>query len=688
MVFVIDTSGMMYVSGPSFLQRYIYPDVKAVLSRKTNMYSSNDVGLVLFRDYPPAADAVVRVIPPTPSLTKLTKLTKDIQFQGGSTSRNAVDEGLLAAVGMFDDSDKMTKDARRDVVLFTNSRPHGVAGIHDAAGPYSTAQVLEMLRERNIHLTVIAPRPLDEIVSLARAAGSETGRSGETLEKALYIYRRLETESDADHSRGSTNTFPATLVYKERTEPMHLVLFNETSVPTFPPNPVFVVKNMVPAEITGFGSCYLEPASSTTGTPGILDRILSIVFEKHNKFVPRPLPRAVRMSVVLAVTNTGEPVYLAPIAKDLEQKSFRFAMVLVTPLKLKPRSSRPPASTAVARNPGAHRPKTGPSGNRDIRSGSANQVSRVPRDPAGPGAADPSLYTPPQRPGNPPSVPSSSQIQSRQYSSPMLTAPLHQQTSASAEGQFLRTMATTHTSVPPIHGAPVTSSLASLNSLPSPSPAARHAKLQQQLLQQQQQQQRQQQQQQQQQQALYQQSRQVPSLVPPSSGFHSGFQMPDLSSVARPPALSTGVSSSSLFSSSSSSTTTSSETVASRLSTEMRISPQTVSPTLQQARFQAYSQPPQYSSNAAPVFPPSLPPIVNAPKPPPPAPRVPTTTSTTTTSSSTFVPSPVIDQAQPNFTIDLTSTNASLNEITGAGAPPDTPTTRNLREQEVDTWFV
>lgn len=98
---VLDASANLRNHFKVFHRQYIDPILKQ-LSRVSDKLIPVEFGLVLFQDYPPYSDILVRAFPFTSNAKDYESLLDNIQFYGGQNIETAVTEGLSLCLTVND----------------------------------------------------------------------------------------------------------------------------------------------------------------------------------------------------------------------------------------------------------------------------------------------------------------------------------------------------------------------------------------------------------------------------------------------------------------------------------------------------------------------------------------------------------------------------------------------------------
>ncbi|KAF8936896.1 Mediator of RNA polymerase II transcription subunit 25, partial [Haplosporangium gracile] len=200
-VFVIENSARM---GPSFellLISYIEPILRHFrappIDPETNQPRPKDAplvrcGLAIYGDYQPSSAATVDTKYFTNDPLTFLRELRHIRFEYGGVFRNAVAEGLVSALEMFDQHDEMRgndgPDPERHVVLVADSSPHLTGcrcNANEQYDNYSLGDVSQELLKRSISLSLISPSDHSELTELVSKVNECTFEVVEGAPKAL-----------------------------------------------------------------------------------------------------------------------------------------------------------------------------------------------------------------------------------------------------------------------------------------------------------------------------------------------------------------------------------------------------------------------------------------------------------------------------------------------------------------------
>ncbi|XP_016332433.1 mediator of RNA polymerase II transcription subunit 25 isoform X3 [Sinocyclocheilus anshuiensis] len=143
-------------------------------------YGGTQYGLVVFNTVDCAPESYVQCHAPTSSAFEFVSWIDSIQFMGGGAeSCSLIAEGLSVALQLFDDFKKMREQigqTHKVCVLLCNSPPYLLPAVESVSYTGCTADSLvQIIRDRGIHFSVIAPRKLPALRSLFERASSVAG---------------------------------------------------------------------------------------------------------------------------------------------------------------------------------------------------------------------------------------------------------------------------------------------------------------------------------------------------------------------------------------------------------------------------------------------------------------------------------------------------------------------------------
>ncbi|KAL6043221.1 Mediator of RNA polymerase II transcription subunit 25 [Balamuthia mandrillaris] len=125
-----------------------------------------EFGLVLFRDYPPNADFLIRLSSFTRDPTVFNTWLDKVEFNMGGYSSNPIAEALAAA---YEASNGRKVSGQRFFILLTNSSPYSNPTVH-ARRKGDCYEQAQFLGEAGICLSVIAPRHIKELTDIYQRA--------------------------------------------------------------------------------------------------------------------------------------------------------------------------------------------------------------------------------------------------------------------------------------------------------------------------------------------------------------------------------------------------------------------------------------------------------------------------------------------------------------------------------------
>ncbi|XP_056609649.1 mediator of RNA polymerase II transcription subunit 25 isoform X2 [Triplophysa dalaica] len=185
-VFVIEGTANLGPYFESLRNNYILPTIEYFNGgppAETDFggdYGGTQYGLVVFSTVDCAPESYVQCHAPTSSAFEFVSWIDSIQFMGGGAeSCSLIAEGLSVALQLFDDFKKMREQigqTRKVCVLLCNSPPYLLPAVESVSYTGCTADSLvQIIRDRGIHFSVIAPRKLPALRSLFERASSITG---------------------------------------------------------------------------------------------------------------------------------------------------------------------------------------------------------------------------------------------------------------------------------------------------------------------------------------------------------------------------------------------------------------------------------------------------------------------------------------------------------------------------------
>uniref|UniRef100_A0A8C2D315 Mediator of RNA polymerase II transcription subunit 25 n=1 Tax=Cyprinus carpio TaxID=7962 RepID=A0A8C2D315_CYPCA len=185
-VFVIEGTANLGPYFESLRNNYILPTIEYFNGgppAETDFggdYGGTQYGLVVFNTVDCAPESYVQCHAPTSSAFEFVSWIDSIQFMGGGAeSCSLIAEGLSVALQLFDDFKKMREQigqTHKVCVLLCNSPPYLLPAVESVSYTGCTADSLvQIIRDRGIHFSVIAPRKLPALRSLFERASSVAG---------------------------------------------------------------------------------------------------------------------------------------------------------------------------------------------------------------------------------------------------------------------------------------------------------------------------------------------------------------------------------------------------------------------------------------------------------------------------------------------------------------------------------
>ncbi|TRY87786.1 hypothetical protein DNTS_015694 [Danionella cerebrum] len=185
-VFVIEGTANLGPYFDSLRENYILPTIEYFNGgppAETDFggdYGGTQYGLVVFNTVDCAPESYVQCHAPTSSAFEFVSWIDSIQFMGGGAeSCSLIAEGLSVALQLFDDFKKMREQigqTHKVCVLLCNSPPYLLPAVESVSYTGCTADSLvQIIRDRGIQFSVIAPRKLPALRSLFERASLVAG---------------------------------------------------------------------------------------------------------------------------------------------------------------------------------------------------------------------------------------------------------------------------------------------------------------------------------------------------------------------------------------------------------------------------------------------------------------------------------------------------------------------------------
>ncbi|KAG7459821.1 hypothetical protein MATL_G00214730 [Megalops atlanticus] len=180
-VFVIEGTANLGPYFESLRKHYILPAIEYFNGgppAETDFggdYGGTQYSLVVFNTVDCAPESYVQCHAPTSSAFEFVTWIDSIQFMGGGAeSCSLIAEGLSVALQLFDDFKKMREQigqTHKVCVLLCNSPPYLLPAVESVSYTGCTADSLvQIIRDRGIHFSVISPRKLPALQSLFERA--------------------------------------------------------------------------------------------------------------------------------------------------------------------------------------------------------------------------------------------------------------------------------------------------------------------------------------------------------------------------------------------------------------------------------------------------------------------------------------------------------------------------------------
>lgn len=176
-VFVIEGTANLGPYFESLRKNYIIPAIEYFNGgppAETDFggdYGGTQYSLVVFNTVDCAPESYVQCHAPTSSAFEFVSWIDSIQFMGGGAeSCSLIAEGLSVALQLFDDFKKMREQigqTHKVCVLLCNSPPYLLPAVESVSYTgCTTDSLVQIIRDRGIHFSVIAPRKLPALRAL------------------------------------------------------------------------------------------------------------------------------------------------------------------------------------------------------------------------------------------------------------------------------------------------------------------------------------------------------------------------------------------------------------------------------------------------------------------------------------------------------------------------------------------
>ncbi|XP_060758239.1 mediator of RNA polymerase II transcription subunit 25 isoform X2 [Neoarius graeffei] len=176
-VFVIEGTANLGPYFESLRKNYILPAIEYFNGgppAETDFggdYGGTQYGLVVFNTVDCAPESYVQCHAPTSSAFEFVSWIDSIQFMGGGAeSCSLIAEGLSVALQLFDDFKKMREQigqTHKVCVLLCNSPPYLLPAVESVSYTgCTTDSLVQIIRDRGIHFSVVAPRKLPALRAL------------------------------------------------------------------------------------------------------------------------------------------------------------------------------------------------------------------------------------------------------------------------------------------------------------------------------------------------------------------------------------------------------------------------------------------------------------------------------------------------------------------------------------------
>ncbi|XP_035389423.1 mediator of RNA polymerase II transcription subunit 25 isoform X1 [Electrophorus electricus] len=185
-VFVIEGTANLGPYFESLRKNYILPAIEFFNGgppAETDFggdYGGTQYGLVVFNTVDCAPESYVQCHAPTSSAFEFVSWIDSIQFMGGGAeSCSLIAEGLSVALQLFDDFKKMREQigqTHKVCVLLCNSPPYLLPAVESVSYTGCTTDgLVQIIRDRGIHFSVVAPRKLPALRALFERASPVGG---------------------------------------------------------------------------------------------------------------------------------------------------------------------------------------------------------------------------------------------------------------------------------------------------------------------------------------------------------------------------------------------------------------------------------------------------------------------------------------------------------------------------------
>uniref|UniRef100_A0AAR2L7E4 Mediator of RNA polymerase II transcription subunit 25 n=1 Tax=Pygocentrus nattereri TaxID=42514 RepID=A0AAR2L7E4_PYGNA len=180
-VFVIEGTANLGPYFESLRKNYILPAIEYFNGgppAETDFggdYGGTQYGLVVFNTVDCAPESYVQCHAPTSSAFEFVSWIDSIQFMGGGAeSCSLIAEGLSVALQLFDDFKKMREQigqTHKVCVLLCNSPPYLLPAVESVSYTgCTTDSLVQIIRDRGIHFSVVSPRKLPALRALFERA--------------------------------------------------------------------------------------------------------------------------------------------------------------------------------------------------------------------------------------------------------------------------------------------------------------------------------------------------------------------------------------------------------------------------------------------------------------------------------------------------------------------------------------
>ncbi|KAG0083890.1 Mediator of RNA polymerase II transcription subunit 25 [Podila epicladia] len=200
-VFAIENSARMGPHFETLLMSYIEPIIRHFrappIDPETNQPRPKDApivrcGLAIYGDYQPNSTSTVDTRYFTNDPLSFLRELRLIKFEYGGVFRNAVTEGLVSALEMFDQYDDLrasdSPEPERHLILVADSSPHTTGCRCNSIEKYdnfNTSSATQELLQRAISLSLVSPSEHSELIEIVKKVNGPNTEIVEASPKSL-----------------------------------------------------------------------------------------------------------------------------------------------------------------------------------------------------------------------------------------------------------------------------------------------------------------------------------------------------------------------------------------------------------------------------------------------------------------------------------------------------------------------